>query len=42
MERPLWIDMLRGICMIAILLFHTEVYYAAMLSYPIRFMSTML
>lgn len=28
MERKHWIDLLRGICMLAILLFHTEVYYA--------------
>lgn len=26
-ERIHWIDMLKGICMLAILLFHTEVYY---------------
>jgi len=26
-ERKRWIDMLRGFCMMAILLFHTEVYY---------------
>ena len=27
MERVGWIDFLRGISMIAILIFHTEVYY---------------
>ena len=27
MERKHWIDSLRGICMIAILLDHTELYY---------------
>ena len=36
-ERLLWIDMLRGICMIAILLFHTEVYYAGDAVIPYSF-----
>ena len=27
-ERKHWIDTVRGICMVAILLFHTEMYYA--------------
>ena len=27
MKRKIWIDNMRGICMISILLFHTEVYY---------------
>lgn len=27
MKRKAWIDIMRGICMISILLFHTEVYY---------------
>ena len=27
-QRTLWIDQMRGICMLAILLFHTEAYYA--------------
>ena len=28
MERKIWIDTLKGISMLAILLFHTEIYYA--------------
>ena len=28
MSRKLWVDQMRGFCMIAILWFHTEVYYA--------------
>lgn len=28
MKRIIWIDIARGICMIAILLFHTEIYYS--------------
>ena len=28
MERKQWIDTLRGLCMIAILLYHTEIYYS--------------
>ncbi|MBP7358103.1 MAG: acyltransferase family protein [Prevotella sp.] len=28
MKRIIWIDIIRGICMIAILLFHTEIYYS--------------
>ena len=27
LERKTWIDLLRGICMLAILLDHTELYY---------------
>ena len=26
-NRTLWVDQMRGICMMAILLFHTEAYY---------------
>ena len=34
MERKRWIDLLRGLCMIAILAFHTEVYYKEDITTP--------
>lgn len=37
MNRKLWIDLVRGFCMLAILLFHTEIYYTGSEIIPYNF-----